>query len=289
MFFERLKCFFRLRKKIFVLSYFKYAATFWTFYSIFDKLLSIWLNPDDPTPILFFIILVFLAPLFFSFYEAFPTIEMRIELDDVGTTVNVRFGDLFKCKGVVAIGVNDYFDTEVKNGIISPTSLHGMFVKNIVGTEIGKFEAFLHNELSSINGFENDSRRSGKKIKYPVGTTVAYSQEKNDYLLTAISEMNEKNEAHSNMALITLATFEMLRKARSCCNGKPLFMPLWGTGLSRTNMRPKHVLMTLLTAIYYEAKQSKITNNITIVIYEKMLTKFDLKYIVEEWGKNGVS
>lgn len=264
-------------------------ASFWTFYCIVEKIFSFFLNSQDCAPTWIFIILILVAPFLVAFCEAFPVTEMNIVLDDVGTTIKVQFGDLFKCEGMIAIGVNDYFDTEIENGIISPTSLHGMFIKKVVGTEMGKFEAFLHNELPSENGCKNDSRQRGKKVKYPVGTTVVYSQGKNGYLLTAISEMNEKNEAHSNMALITSSTFEMLRKARSCCNGKPLFMPLWGTGLSRTNMRPKHVLMNLLTAIYYEAKQSKITNNITIVIYEKMLTKFDLKYIVDEWGKNGVS
>lgn len=288
-FFDRLKCLIRLRKKIFVFSAFKHMASFWTLYCIFEKFFSFFLNSQDCAPKWIFIILILVTPLLFAIYEAFPVTEMNIVLNDIGTIIKVQFGDLFKCEGMIAIGVNDYFDTEINNGIISPTSLHGLFIKNVIGTEMGKFEAFLHNELSSIKGFENENRQNGKKIKYPVGTTIVYSQEKNSYLLTAISEMNSQNEAHSNMALITSSTFEMLRKARSCCNEKPLFMPLWGTGLSRTNMHPKHVLMTLLTAIYYEAKQSKITNSITIVVYEKMLTKFDLKHFVKEWGKNGIS
>lgn len=264
-------------------------ASFWTFYCIFEKMFSFFFDSQDCAPTWIFIILIFIAPFLFAIYEAFPVTEMNIVLDDVGTTIKVQFGDLFKCEGMIAIGVNDYFDTEIKNGIISPSSLHGMFIKNIVKKKIKTLEASLDKELALEKGTFNDKRKEGRKIKYSVGTTVVYPQDKNDYLLTAISEMNEENEAHSNMAMITSSTFDMLRKARSRCNEKPLFMPLWGTGLSRTNMRPKHVLMTLLTAVYYEAKQSKITNNITIIIYEKMLTKFDLKYIVDEWGKNGVS
>ncbi len=250
---------------------------------------SFFFDSQDCAPTWIFIILIFITPFLFAIYEAFPVTEMNVVLDDVGTTIKVQFGDLFKCEGMIAIGVNDYFDTEIKNGIISPSSLHGMFIKNIVKKKIKTLEACLDKELALEKGTFNDKRKEGRKMKYSVGTTVVYPQDKNDYLLTAISEMNEENEAHSNMAMITSSTFDMLRKARSHCNEKPLFMPLWGTGLSRTNMRPKHVLMTLLTAVYYEAKQSKITNNITIIIYEKMLTKFDLKYIVDEWGKNGVS
>ena len=291
LFFIRIWLAFKYRKISFIKDLFMYTSLFWAFYCIAQEGCRIFMGEEYSKLGWMYISIIVAPSLILSIYKAYPCIKMSTEIERCGTNIKVEIGNLFECKGVVAIGFDDYFNTDIseKNKIISTTSLHGMFLKEIVGTNIGKFESLLFDQLKDIEGETNENRQKGRVVKYPIGTTVSYSTDDQGYLLTAISEMNDDLEAHSNMAMITSATFEMLSFARHFCNQKPLFLPLWGTGLSRTNMNPKHVLLTLLLAIYYETQKSKITDEITIVIHESMLNKISIDEIVSEWRKNGVS
>ena len=55
--------------------------------------------------------------------------------------MNIKIGDIFKEEGMKVIPVNEYFDTEVDNVIISQTTLHGMYIK----------EYLKYNNIESLN------------------------------------------------------------------------------------------------------------------------------------------
>lgn len=118
----------------------------------------------------------------------------NIDLDIESTTISIVTGDLFKQDGLKAIPFNEYFDTQVDDEVISKASLNGIFITDILLGEIEQLDShILSYKFREENILEkNTTRIAGKNQKYQIGTVCLYK----DYLLTAFSKFNDKNQAY---------------------------------------------------------------------------------------------
>lgn len=60
-----------------------------------------------------FLFLFGIISIIISFVRIYPKLEVSIPLKNTNTTVKIKFGDLFKQNGIIAIPVNEYFDSEI--------------------------------------------------------------------------------------------------------------------------------------------------------------------------------
>jgi hypothetical protein len=227
--------------------------------------------------------LFFIPPsLLIAFIKTYPKNNIRIELKNTNTTVNIKFGDIFNQTGVIAIAVNEYFDSEIGKPV-SDKSMHGYFIKNVLG---GKKEIFddAINETLNDQLFINSMRNLGKSKKFPIGTTASLDFGDNKYLMFALSKTNENFEAYTNPSLLLEALDGLFTKARSECNGHDLFLPLIGTGLSRSGIPPKYIIELILISILKSTKQNEITGNINIIIENAKFDQIDLNGIKRKWN-----
>lgn len=203
--------------------------------------------------------------------------------------VSVIYDDIFKLKEekesskqkYVVIPVDTQFMTKVdedtsrlKNPCVSVNTLHGKFIKHFYGTE-DKVTA-LESEISgyiSLKDYQPDSAQmlkyqNSQKNRYKIGTLVEVTPPNNmHYLLLAVSEFDENNNAHSSKKTIVKSLVSLLAFYDKNCQGNDLYIPLFGTSLSRAGLSDEESLQVIKATIIQNSDY--IHGNVNIVVYEK--------------------
>ena len=257
-------------------------------YSIFFGVTTLWAI-SEPFVTFFskdinkywFLIPFGIVSIIISFVRIYPKLEVSIPLKNTNTTVKIKFGDLFRQNGVIAIPVNEYFDSEIGKPV-SERSLHGFFITKILGGKHEIFDGAVNKHLIDIEFIEN-KRQLGKSKKYPIGTVVPLEFSDKKYLLFALSKTNDKFEAYTTPSLLLESLAGLFNVARAECNGKELNIPLIGTGLSRSGIPPKQIVELILISILQATKQGEVTKTINIVLHDSFFDELDLTKIQENW------
>jgi len=120
--------------------------------------------------------------------------EVRLTISR--TPVSISVGDIFETSGWKVIGCDNHFDLRVDDVIISKKSLHGQLVLN--HASIDELTAVIKSEAEKL---EIPCDELGL-YTFPLGTIVPYesSVDGEKYLLLAMTELNNRHEAHTNMA-----------------------------------------------------------------------------------------
>lgn len=220
-------------------------------------------------------IFIFLAIYILEYlYNKFILKSIKAKIGKV--SLIVKSGDLFEEEGLKVIPVNEYFDTQVDNNIISETTLHGIFVKRYIGNndeKLKKLNMEISKQLKNIECDEVKERKSGKKKRYPIATTILIE----DYILTALSKFNEKNEAYLSMPEYLEFLNKFWNEIDRIHNGRTINIPVIGTGLARIN--PTLSYDEYLEQIIFSLKTSSIIAGeakINIIISEKKLSECSL-------------
>jgi len=228
-----------------------------------------------------FLILFVILSIIIAIARVYPKISVSIPLKNTNTIVNLKFGDLFDEDGVIAIPVNEYFDSEIGKPV-SEKSLHGYLITNILGGLRKTFDDAVEKSLSNIQFVEN-KRELGKSKKYPIGTTAHLDFGGKKYLLFALSKTNDRYEAYTTLHLLMEALSGLLNAARTECNGEILNIPLVGTGLSRSGIPPKRIIELILISILQATKQSEVTKKINIILHRSFFDEIDIDEIKRNW------
>ncbi len=169
--------------------------------------------------------------------------------------VEVITGDLFKygfgnrknTRNIVVIPVNTAFDTHVTRKLeeelfplVSETTIHGQWLIRMQKSGVCEDEIYERISTSlqrqGISSVGHARNSKGRQKIYPIGS-VAIVEEKNaSYFLLAISDFDEHNVAHSTASNIDIAVEALLERYNAVGQGYNLYLPLLGTGRSRTGL-----------------------------------------------------
>ena len=201
----------------------------------------------------------------------------------------IEKGDLFEKSGIIVIPVNEYFDTHVGDGIISPTSVHGLFINKIFKDRVNELDILIDTKLSGIQPTGECSVITlGKNIKYELGTCINIEENGNVYVLVALTHFDNYNHAYlekKDYPIVIDKLMDNLQKI-SMHPEKAIYMPLMGTGLSRLKRSPQRVLNFLIDAIDFKYSDKTFPNGIHIEIYN--INQVNLIQL-EELFKNDLS
>lgn len=244
-------------------------------------------NIIGPNITLVFAISIILA-FVYSLVMFFRKRSITIHLAGCNKEIDIKFGDIFSCKGIRIIGVNNFFDTLVDGYIVSENSLHGQLIQKM--NDNGKKIDEAVKKIKNIKP-EKITRSKGKQNKFPIGTTVSVSDGKNEYLLVALSDTNNEDyKAHATIDDIMLSTKNALIKADAIAQAGNIFFPLWGTKLSRSGLNHAQALCLMLISLEREIRSVEIAGKISIVVYKGDFDKVDLLAVKRMWRKeHGVS
>ena len=179
------------------------------------------------------------------------------------TTVSICCGNIFEIDGLRVIGCYTHFDTRVDDIVISQKSLHGKLVLKHGKEE--EIKAVVEKEALRMHLSAN----SDGLYDFPLGTIIRYDSSKDNktYLLLAMTELNDKYEAHSNMAKFEHMLMKMWTEINRVYASNDVAIPLLGTGISRFDDGPKDK-EALLKCMLCTLNNSGVTfnSNVKIVI-----------------------
>lgn len=255
------------------------------------KIVDLFNLTENPLPGWVFVTLVVVGTLGSTIYDAFFGCgflrkSISIPSNSFDTKIKVLYGDIFMQEGWRVVAVNDFFDSIVDGKHVASNTLHGKMLSNYWGGNTADWDAQIENAIGEYP-HEKVARRTGKEKRFDLGTTARTSIQSDQFLCVAMGETNEDYEVHTTSEEFLLATKKMLRKARSFCSGEPLSIPVMGSGLLRTGVKFNILLHLILLAVFDETKDSKITNEIRIVIYEGNYSDVNLLALKKEWESHG--
>jgi hypothetical protein len=254
-------------------------SVLWT---LIESITSI-LSYDDIKGVPYYLTLVIVSFLY-GIIKIFQPRSIEFKIPSSDTKVKIFYGDIFSQNGIIAIPVNEYFDSEIGKPV-SENSLHGMLIRNYLGGYAISFDQAVQSDLSTANGQEVIEKVDGKNKKYPIGTTVLITANDSKFLLFAFSHTDPINcKAYADISVMTKSLSGLFEKARNILGGNPINIPLIGSGLSGVGLPTTQLLQLILLALVEETKKREISKEIRIVLHEARFEEIDLELIQKQWS-----
>ena len=232
-------------------------------------------------------VLVLLGSAAYAYWQIRSKEEIVLELSSE-LKLTIKEGDLFKQKGVICIPVNEYFDTHVGDGVIDEGSLHGIFINRFFKDRIPELEDKVRKKLITSVYDVHKRRLAGCPDKrYKLGTCIDIREGENTYVLFALTHFDDNDKASVGRAEFTEVIETLMHHLNSTVEGQPVFMPLFGTRLTRMRRTPQRILLHIVDTIDFN-DSCTITGGLSIVIKsleDVNVNLTTLEYIV----KNGIS
>lgn len=186
--------------------------------------------------LLFYIAIVLSCVLYVSEFF-FANFKFSSSLKIRNTRINIRKGDILSDKiyknheKIKVFNFNEYFDTQVDDGVIAEKSLNGQFLRK-EQANVKQLDSKIKNDLSLNKQKieENISRTAGKTIRYPLGAVYKY---RDDILLTALTHFDENNRAYLSIEDYIDFLFHFWDEVDIHYANKDIVFTLFGSGITR--------------------------------------------------------
>lgn len=204
-------------------------------------------------------------------------------------SINITYGDLigdaFKKKswrhkvkkGLYVIPVNTYFDTIIEDEtvpkpLVALDTIHGRWLNSLMSnaeTSAQNLQNAIFSDLDSRNTpYSSVTRSKGSQRQYEHGTcAIVRGCDGRNFLLVALSEFNNNNNAHATRDIIIDCTKKLLSFINQNAQGRKCYIPLMGTGRSRANLTHKESLHVILSTM--DLYNDEIISPLELVIYKK--------------------
>ncbi|WP_321813189.1 MULTISPECIES: macro domain-containing protein [unclassified Paraburkholderia] len=171
--------------------------------------------------------------------------RIDLQVANSGTTIEVVFGDLFAQHGILAIAVNDFFDSELGEPV-SDKSVHGIFLKKRFGGHVGPFDKQVDAELAKVQS-ESAERAQWKTKRYPIGSTALLQVNQDRYIAFAFATTDPTtSKASADVTMMWTSLHDLWERVGIEAGGYSLSVGLGGalglklvdsTGQVRGNVR----------------------------------------------------
>ena len=217
-------------------------------------------------------------------WRAWPIQRIEFPIPGSDSSCEIRFGNIFEGPGVIVIPVNEYFDGELGDHV-SETSLHGRLIKDVLAGQSKTFVDLASQALEGVTPEESGvERSSGSRDRYAIGTVARVDLNDQRYLLAALSRTDLSSlKASATVQDLWTCLAGVWRGVREYSNGRPVRIPLIGSGLSGTGLPPGNLVETIVTSYLYCTKERKVADKVTLVLPRRLATSLDLNSIKRSW------
>lgn len=228
-------------------------------------------------------VVVLVGSLFYAIWQIKSKKEINLNLSSE-LKLTISEGDIFSKKGVICIPVNEFFDTHVGDGVISERSLHGRFINKFFKDRISELDSKINDQLKGTE-YETLERRLAycPNKRYPLGTCVDVRDGENLYVLFALTHFDNGDKAFVSREEYSDVLKNLVRHLERIAEDRPVYMPLFGTGLSRMHRTPQRILLHLVDILDFN-DSSSILGGIHVLI--KSLSKLDINLTTIEYIVN---
>lgn len=193
------------------------------------------------------------------------------------------YGDLFKTmknskKKIIVIPVNDTFETIVDDDLsqnkplVSSNTIHGRWIKYMASIGVthdqlnSKIDQFFKSRnINPEKTYDETEKSRGNLNSYKMGEVAIINGDNNTtFYLIAISKFNENNNAFSNKRIIRNCMDDLIDFYDENGQGYPIYIPLFGTGRSKSNLNHQQVFNLIKGSILTNEKNINGIMNIVV-------------------------
>lgn len=242
--------------------------------------------------IVFFGITIIIATVYAILITCFY--KKREVFDNKRGKLILKYGDLWKiafpkhigrfkptAKRIVVVSVNTTFDTivdtelsTVKKPLVSANTMHGQWIEEMQkrNVDIVALDEAIQKNLECqgirpIKELDRSQKERGNISCFEKGTIAVYEYDNTIFYLLALSEFDENNNAQNSKDELIKTIEKLIEYYNNYGQGYDLYIPLLGTGMSRTDITPNDALQIMVS--YFKIYKSKVNGNVNIVIYNK--------------------
>ena len=186
--------------------------------------------------------------------------------------VTVEHGDLFRQHGIIVIPVNEYFDTLVDDVVIDHGTVHGQFIERLFPNDIDNLDFQISQALQrdGHQPIEHHQRSAGKEDRYNLGTCISINKGGNTYVLFAFTHFNDNQNAWLDPNDVSGIIVKLMTYLQTNAHNRPVYMPVFGIGLSRLGKTPQRMLLYTLECIDFMCYNFKIKKGLHIECFDML-------------------
>lgn len=216
----------------------------------------------------------------YAWIQTVPKESISIKINP-NLRIDVFKGDLFEQKNIVVIPVNEYFDTHVNDVIVAHNTIHGKFIDDNFRNDEDALYEQIDTQIKTIQDrlTVNDRIHAGSRsVRYPIGTCADIQVDGTTYVLFALTHFDHEDKAYLPKEEFAGAIIKLMNHLAAICNNRPVYMPLFGTGLSRLNETHQRVLLFIIDTISFSCPIA-INAGLNIVVYPTDMAKVNLNKV----------
>lgn len=194
---------------------------------------------------------------------------------EVGDLLSHGFGRSGKTKSIVVIPVNTTFDSKIswayeggQYPLVSEKTIHGQWLRRMEdsGVSMSKLSNDISVSLKELGAKPISKFGSGTSpnAEYAIGTIAILETSKAVFFLLAFSSFDEFNNAHSTQESVIEALNQLIDFYDKRGQGRDIYLPLIGTGLSRAGLTHQESLDLIKKMV--ASNESRVHGRFTVVV-----------------------
>ena len=181
-------------------------------------------------------------------------------------TIRLVEGDLFaESSDHLVVGMADTFDTVAPH--IAPESVQGQFLTRVYGNDAHRLDAELSIALDGKPDLGTIAGKSGKMIRYPLGTVASLRWPNRCFFLVAYTQMDNRSSVDTTTDGIWNSLSELWSEVRAVSNGGVVRMPIIGGGQSRISplLPAQDAIRLQVLSFMLASRKAKVCDELVIV------------------------
>ena len=235
-------------------------------------------------------IVILLASVVWGLCFLRKTKKTKLKLNKV-TDIYIKYDDLFNADGIKVIPVNEYFDTHIGDGIISPDSLHGQFIRRYFNGREDELSEKIKEQLKRHTPYDRNRGRNLKlqlpENKYALGTSIRINDGENHFILVALTRFNKYEHVEVKEEEYIPIVQKMFYYIEQLNDNMPICVPLVGSGQSGFNMSHMQLLNSMLLATHNSSRLA-LNKGLHIILHRatqwKNINLNVIKHIYKTWS-----
>lgn len=189
--------------------------------------------------------------------------------------IEIRVGDIFKCRGDIVISTNVTFDTDTTNSLISTESLQGQFASEYYSGKLAELDKQIDDALSGVAS-NPINRGWGKSREYPIGTVAKISTHGQNFYWLAMAALDENRTARTDPNDVDAILNSLWQFIRSHGEMNQVVVPVIGTGRGRLNIQRRKMIEKIVQSFISASKVSAFAEGLTVVVHPSDAEKAEL-------------
>lgn len=198
--------------------------------------------------------------------------EFKLQYGDI---INILKDERLGPRSIV-VDFNDCFDTIVDNNLISDETMHGKVLKALYkdGYTTDNIDTLIKENLDSrrikpAKTLTENQKSYGNRNEYPLGTIADIHLDKYDatLFLVGMSHFDKNFKVEPDEESFHRNVFKIINHINTFSQGKPVYMPIIGTGLTRLNKSQSQIVRYFKNVV--DMFKDLLPCDLTMVVYDK--------------------